>query len=81
MKLNINGVDYKVNIIRKNNKNTYIRVKEDLNIYITTSFFTPNSYIKKLINDNIYTIEKMINRELKKKRKVKKHIIWVINMI
>ncbi|MDD4036093.1 MAG: SprT family zinc-dependent metalloprotease [Bacilli bacterium] len=71
MELNINGVDYKVKIIRKHNKNTYIRVKEDLNIYITTSLLATNKFIEKLINDNIHIIEKMINRELKKQEKAK----------
>ena len=40
MKYEINDKEYEVIIIKKNNKNTYLRVKEDLKIYITTNYFT-----------------------------------------
>ena len=36
MKYNIEGKDYEVIIEKKKNKNTYIRVKDDLKIYVTT---------------------------------------------
>ena len=42
MKLTLDGITYDVIVERKNNKNTYLRVKEDLNIYVTTSYLTPN---------------------------------------
>ena len=39
MLFNYNGKDYNVIIEKKaGNKNTYIRVKKDLNIYVTTGF-------------------------------------------
>ena len=38
METRINGEVYKVNIIKKNNKNIYFRVKEDLEIYVTAPF-------------------------------------------
>ena len=53
MKFNYNNIDYEVVVVRKNNKNTYLRVKEDLNIYVTTSYLMPNYLIKKFVEDNI----------------------------
>lgn len=62
MNYEINGTKFVVNIIRKNNKNTYIRVNENLEIIVTTSRFTTKSYVKKLLDNNINSIEKMINK-------------------
>ena len=60
-----NNDKYVVEIIRKNNKNTYIRVKNNI-IYVTTNYFSTNHSIKKLINDNSIAINKMIDKSLKK---------------
>ena len=62
MQITIDGITYDVIIERKNNKNTYLRVKEDLNIYVTTSYLTPNFMIEKLIKDNIPFIKKQIDK-------------------
>ena len=62
MQIEIDGIIYDVIIEKKNNKNTYLRVKEDLNIYVTTSYLTPNFAIKKFINDNIPFIRKQIEK-------------------
>ena len=67
MYINIDGNDYKVIINKKNNKRTYIRVKEDLNIYVYTNKYYMNFEIKKIINDNIDDIKNMINIMNKKK--------------
>jgi len=61
-----NNINYKINIIRKNNKNTYIRVKEQ-EIYVTTSYFTTDKSVYKLIEDNKDAIIKMILKSSKKK--------------
>ena len=37
MTYEIDGTKYKVNIEKKSNRNTYIRVKEDLTISVTTN--------------------------------------------
>ena len=61
--------DEEYNVIidkKKSNKNTYIRVKNDLNIYVTTNYFTTDRSIKKLIDDNYKSIIRMINQEKKK---------------
>ena len=39
---------YNVEIIKKGNKNTYIRIKEDLTIQVTTNYFVNKSDIKNL---------------------------------
>ena len=51
-----------VEIIKKNNKNTYIRLKDNKTIYVTTNFFTSKSYIKKLLDNN----KDFLRRSLKK---------------
>ena len=59
----------------KKNKNTYLRVKEDLNIYVTTSYLTPNFMIEKLIKDNIPFIKKQIDKMGKRIDKKEKNYI------
>lgn len=79
---------YEVIVEKKNNKNTYIRVKEDLKIYITTSKLTPKFMIEKLINDNRKTIIKMIERQKKEIKEIKENYylgekidVMIINII
>ena len=62
MQIEIDGIIYDVYIEKKNNKNMYLRVKEDLNIYVTTSYLTPNYVIKKFINSNIPFIKKQLDK-------------------
>ena len=69
MKYIVDGNEYEVVIIKKNNKNTYIRVKEDLKIYVTTNYFVTNSMIKKLLDDNYSYLSKNIKRQSIKQKK------------
>jgi len=66
MYIEIDNMKYKVVVIRKNNKNTYIRVKDDLIIYVTTNIFTKDKYIQKLLIENKNAIGKMINKAKRK---------------
>jgi len=59
----LNGNSYEVVIQKKANKNTYIRVKEDLKIYVTTNYFVTKKEIEKLLNNNEAYLIKMINRQ------------------
>ena len=59
-------VDYDVVIVKKNNKNTYVRVKDGC-IYITTSYFASKFGIKMLLFKNRATIEKLIDKAILKK--------------
>ena len=65
----VNGKPYEVVVIKKRNKNTYIRVKEDLKIYVTTNYLVTKSYIKKLLDENISSLKKMIDQACKKNEK------------
>lgn len=68
MKLNVDGNYYDVVIEKKaSNRNTYIRVKSDMTIFVTTSKFVSNSAIEKLLEENYEKIVKMINTQEKKK--------------
>lgn len=53
--------EYEVVIVKKKNKNTYIRFKDN-QVYVTTNYFTTNGFIKRLINDNYESIGKMIDK-------------------
>lgn len=58
---------YDVEIVKKfSTKNTYIRVKDDLTIYVTTNTFVPDREIEKLLKKSEKSIEKMINTKKKK---------------
>ena len=70
MKVEIDNVEYNLVINKKmSTKNTYIRVKDNLDIYVTCNSFTSDRSIIKLINDNEKTILKMIDKINKKKKK------------
>ena len=69
MYYNIEGKELEVVIIRKRNKNTYIRVKEDMKIYVTTNYLTSKRYIKNLLDENYSYLVKMINNMCKKNEK------------
>ena len=60
-----NNKKYEIVIEKKNNKNTYIRVKEDLKVYVSTSYLTPKIMIKSLIENNRDSIIKMIQKREK----------------
>lgn len=62
MKYQIDEYILDVQIIRKNNKNTYIRLKDSNTIYVTTGFFTTKSYIKSLLDNN----QKFLIKAIKK---------------
>ena len=68
MQIKIGNDYYDVEIIKKNNKNTYIRVK-DGKIIVTTNRFTSNAFITKLITDNLGSITKMLSSDNKKREK------------
>lgn len=66
MKYRLDGSEYNVVIVRKNNKNTYMRVKDNMTIYITTSYLTTKKAIFKMLDDNQLSLRKMLKRnELK----------------
>ena len=68
MQIEIDNNVYDVEIIKKNNLNTYIRVKNG-KVIVTTNYLTSKSSIIKLIRDNKSSIIKMINIDNKKQDK------------
>lgn len=68
MKLNVDNEIYDIVIEKKKqNRNTYIRVKNDLTIFVTTNYLTTDKAISKLIEDNYDKVVKMIEAQKKKK--------------
>ena len=65
MQIEIDDKIYDVEIIKKNNRNTYIRVRNGM-IIATTNYLTSKSSITKLIMDNKNGIKKMIDTDSKK---------------
>lgn len=51
---------------KKTNRNTYIRVKKDLVIYVTTNIFTRDRDIQKLLDENYQSVVKMIKNQYQK---------------
>lgn len=56
---------YEVEIIKKDNKNTYVRIRDN-KIIVTTNYFTSERKIKALLEENKKEINKMIERAEKK---------------
>lgn len=73
MNIKVNGKDYEVNIIYKDNKNMYLRIKDDLTIQVTTPKRMRKSKIMSFINNNLEYIAKVITKKetIKEKKKDK----------
>lgn len=72
MNIDINGNNYNLEIVRKRStRNVYIRVKDDLTVYVTCNPLTSDKYIYNLINKNTDAIQKMIDKI--GKRSIKKN--------
>lgn len=68
MEITLKDKIYKVEIIKKNNRNTYIRVKNGV-IVATTNYLCTKKQIEKLIKDNEQSILKMIEKDEKSQNK------------
>lgn len=78
MKYEINNEVYDVVIEKKNNKNLYIRVKEDLTILVTTNYLTTKKQILDVLDQNQSYIMKMIEKR-KKEIEKKEYILYFGN--
>ena len=65
MVLAIDDKTYEVVVERKNNKNLYIRVTDDLKIRVTCPFFYTKFMVAKILNNNTKSITRMINNQIK----------------
>ncbi len=57
--------EYEVNVIKKHNKNTYVRIR-DGKIIVTTSYFATKKSILRLLEENKNSIGRMLDRYNKK---------------
>ena len=64
MYIKINGKDVEVIIVKKiTNKNTYLRIKKDLKLYVTTSSLVSDRKVKSVINENMDSIIRMYEKQ------------------
>ena len=68
MKYVVDNKEIEVIIEKKNNKNTYIRIR-DSKIYITTNYFISKNDIKNLLDKNYNVVKKMIDKDNQKLEK------------
>ncbi len=60
----LNNVSYPVEIVKKKTtKNTYIRIKEDLTIYVTTNARSSDQSIHRLLEQKKEALEKMLHKQ------------------
>lgn len=58
-----NNQEYEIIIEKKNIKNMYLRIQDDMSLYITCNKLTTKRQIKKFIDDNYESICKMIDKK------------------
>ncbi len=63
-----NGKSIEVEVIRKNNKNIYFRVKDDLKLYVTCPIYLSANSIQKMIQENEEDILKMYDKAFLKSK-------------
>lgn len=65
MEIVIDDITYQIDIKRKNNKNMYLRIKNDLTITVTAPKLMPKKLILKFVMDNSDYIEKIVKEKKK----------------
>ena len=65
----LDGNVYKVLVVKKNNKNTYIKIKDDLTIYVTTNYLTSKREVKIMLDNEKVFLHKALSRARKKLEK------------
>lgn len=78
MKYELDNEIYNVLIEKKNNKNLYIRVKEDLTILVTANYLTSKKQIIDVLNNNQEYLRKMIVKR-KQELEKSKYILYLGN--
>ncbi len=63
---------YKVIIDRKRNRNSYIRIKDNDTIYVTTNYLATDQEIYQMLKRNEKSIQKMIQKKCQKEEKEEK---------
>ena len=65
----LDGISYKVLVVKKNNKNTYIKIKDELTIYVTTNYLTSKRDVKIILDNEKDFLRKALSRTRKKMEK------------
>ena len=65
----LDGATYKVLVVKKNNKNTYIKIKDDMTIYVTTNYLTTKREVKIILDNEKDFLRKALSRARKKLEK------------
>ena len=65
----LDGSTYRVLIVKKNNKNNYIKIKDDLTIYVTTNYLTTKREVKRILDNEKDFLRKALSRARKKLEK------------
>ena len=65
----LDGNTYKVLIVKKNNKNTYIKIKDDLTIYVTTNYLTTKREVKTILDNEKEFLRNALSKTRKKMEK------------
>lgn len=76
MEVEINNHTFLVKIIRKDNKNLYLRVNENKEIVVTANRFFSEKEILKIINENTKAILRMAKKQDNKIKRDNETIIW-----
>lgn len=77
MNFEINNTIYNVIVNRKNNKNLYIRITDNLDIKVSCSYFYTNKMVLKVLEKNKKSIIGMIEKqkEKNKKKQIENHML------
>lgn len=65
----LDGQTYNVLVVKKNNKNTYIKIKDDMTIYVTTNYLTSKREVKVILDNEKDFLRKALSRTRKKVEK------------
>ena len=64
MQFEIDGQTYEVIVEKKKNKNSYIRIKDDLKIYVTTSMWSTKKDVERMLKQNYSSLQKMLIKKM-----------------
>lgn len=65
----LDGEKYNVLVVKKSNKNTYIKIKDDMTIYVTTNYLTSKREVKIILDNEKDFLRKALSRVKKKLEK------------
>lgn len=65
----LDGQIYNVLVVKKKNKNTYIKIKDDMTIYVTTNYLTSKREVKVMLDNETSFLRKALSRTKKKLEK------------